>query len=222
MKTAASILVAGILAATNVAWSAEYRAFHTRPGVVVPAIIVAPDQPKVVAVLFSGGDGTIGIKPDGTIRAPRNFLISSRVQIAERGIVAVAIDAPSDQTAGGGRMEDYFRETSEHADDIRLVIAALRKTYGLPVWLLGTSRGSTSVANAGIRLQRGGLDGLVLMSAIFVKHKRGGSLLRMSLSSIKVPTLVVHHVDDGCGVTPLEGARDIHGELTGAPVIGLI
>jgi pimeloyl-ACP methyl ester carboxylesterase len=89
-------------------------------------------------------------------------------------------------------------------------------------WLLGTSRGSTSVANAGIRLQRGGPDGLVLMSAISVKHKRGGSLLRMSLGSIKVPTLVVHHVDDGCGVTLLEGARDIHSDLKGAPVTGLI
>lgn len=164
----AMVLTAAFVAATNVAWSAEYRAFPTRPGVVVSAIIVAPDQPKAVAALFSGGYGTIGVTPDGTIRSPGNFLISSRAHIAERGIVTASIDPPSDQIAGGRRMDDYFRETSEHADDIRLVIAALRKSFGLPVWLLGTSRGSTSVANAGIRLQRGGPDGLVLMSTMGV------------------------------------------------------
>ncbi len=207
---------------TPYAKASEYRGFETRNGVTVPTVIVAPDHPRAVAILFTGGSGTIGIQKDGEIRRGGNFLVASRKKFAQNGIVAVVIDAPSDQTEGGSVMNDEFRDSDEHAMDIGLVIAALRKTYSLPVWLIGTSRGSSSVAAVAIRLRKGGPDGIVLTSAISVEHKRGGNLLDMELSAIRMPALVVHHVDDGCHVTPNYNASRIRDGLTGARARELI
>ena len=63
----------------------EYREFVTRLGVIVPAIIVAPPQPRAVAVLFTGGRGVVGVKPDGTMRYTSNFLVASRGRFARNG-----------------------------------------------------------------------------------------------------------------------------------------
>lgn len=211
-------LVVGVallcLIASNIAQADEYRRFETRPGVTVSAIVVAPKVLRAVAVLFSGGRGVIGVKPEGTIRYASNFLVASRERFARNGIVAVVVDAPSDRIREG--LEDGFRESAAHADDIRHVIRALRRDYKLPLWLVGTSRGSTSVANAGIRLQDAPPDGLVLTSSISRENRRGGNLLDMKLSEIRVPTLVAHHLEDDCWVTPYDGAVEIKDALTGA------
>ncbi|MBT5110848.1 MAG: alpha/beta hydrolase [Rhodospirillaceae bacterium] len=202
------------LTASNISRADEYRRFETRPGVTVSAIVVAPKVPRAVAILFSGGRGVIGVRPEGTIRYASNFLVASRDRFARNGIVAVVVDAPSDRINEG--LEGGFRESAAHADDIRHVIQALRRDYKLPLWLVGTSRGSTSVANAGIRLQDAPPDGLVLTSSISRENRRGGNLLDMKLSEIRVPTLVAHHLEDECWVTPYDGAVEIEDALTGA------
>jgi pimeloyl-ACP methyl ester carboxylesterase len=225
MRRLVFMLIVALIAGAEPVTAAEYRAFQTRKGVTVPTVIIAPDNPKAVAILFAGGSGTIRIQPDGKIRRAGNFLVASRKKFAKNGIFAVVIDAPSDQTGGGSVMDDDFRESDDHARDISMIVAALRKTYNLPVWLVGTSRGSTSVANAGIRLQAEGPgrpDGIVLTSAISEQGRRGGNLLDLKLSAIHVPTLVVHHVKDGCLVTPFYGVSRIKDGLTGARPVKLI
>ncbi|MBT5896661.1 MAG: alpha/beta hydrolase [Rhodospirillaceae bacterium] len=220
-----SMFVLILLAFPGTALAKDYRSFETREGVTVPTVIIAPHNPKAVVILFAGGSGTIRIQPDGTIRRAGNFLVASRKKFTKHGLVAVVIDAPSDQTDGGSVMEFDFRESEDHARDISLIVTALRKTYSLPVWLIGTSRGSTSVAGAGIRLQQkdpGRPDGIVLTSAISEDNRKGGNLLDMKLSAIRVPTLVVHHVKDGCHVTPHYGVSRIMDGLTGARITELI
>jgi len=198
----------------------EYREFVTRPGVIVPAIIVVPPQPRAVAVLFMGGRGVVGVKPDGTMRYTSNFLVASRGRFARNGIVAVVIDAPSDRTQDG--LEDGFRESRYHAEDIRLLIWALRQTYDVPIWLVGTSRGSTSVVNAGIRLQAAPPDGLVLTSSISQENPRGGNVLDMNFAAITAPTLVAHHLKDDCWVTPYSGAVEIASALSKTTYVALM
>lgn len=219
MRRIAFIFVLALIAPSEPSVAAEYRGFKTRRGVTVPTVIVTPDNPKAVAILFAGGSGTIGVKKDGQIRRGGNFLVASREKFAKNGIIAVVVDAPSDQTEGGAKMEDYFRESAEHARDIGSIVAALRDSYNLPVWLIGTSRGSTSVASIAIRLNKKAPsrpNGIVLTSAISEENRRGGNLLDMDLSAIRLPTLLVHHVKDGCTVTPIWGASRIKDGLTGA------
>jgi hypothetical protein len=198
----------------------DYRAFETRPGVTVPALIVAPDNPRAVAILFTGGKGVIGAQPDGSLKSGANFLVESRYRFADNGLIAVVLDAPSDHADGG--LDSDFRESAAHAEDIRRVMAAVRKAYDLPVWLVGTSRGTISVANAGIRLRASPPDGLVLTSSIGHENPRGGNLLDLELGDIRAPVLVAHHLEDDCWVTPYSGAVEIEERLTGASALSLI
>lgn len=200
----------------------------TRPGVTVRLALSVPETPKAVAVLFSGGHGHLLIDSQGDIKRAGNFLIAARQNFAKFGMVAAAMDAPSDQLATHGKMSDRFRQSSEHVTDIRAVVAALRQRFGVPVWLVGTSRGSTSVAHAAIEMNTAGAirtdtaDGIVLTSSIGVHHQRDGNLLDMPLGAIRLPALVLHHENDSCKVTPFTGARDIAAGLTASPRAGLI
>jgi hypothetical protein len=197
-----------------------YRAFETRPGVMTPALIVAPEHPRAVVILFTGGKGVIGAQSGGTLKSGANFLVESRYRFAEHGLVAMVLDPPSDHADGG--MESDFRQSATHAADIGRVMVALRKTYDLPIWLVGTSRGTVSVANAGIRLRESPPDGLVLTSSIAHENPRGGNLLDLNLGEIRPPVLVAHHLEDDCWVTPYAGAVEIEEALTGSRAVTLL
>jgi len=107
------------------------------------------------------------------------------------------VDSPSDYRNLRGARDTLF-----HALDIKGVIAYLRKASNVPVWLIGTSRGTISAANAASRLKKGGADGLVLTSTLFGVSGGGGTITDVDLGSITVPTLFVHHKKDRCFVTP--------------------
>ena len=89
----------------------------------------------------------------------------------------------------------------------------------MPVWLVGTSMGSLSAANAAARLPEGGPDGIVLTSSVTETSKMSYETTRHAgLGDIRVPTLVVHHKDDTCRASPYSGAEDILKALKQAPV----
>ena len=128
----------------------------------------------------------------------------SRRLFTGSGIVAAVMDAPSDQSHG---MSDEFRLGSAHAEDIGRVVADLKSRYpGLPVFLVGTSRGTISAASAGRRLGPV-VDGVVLTSTLFLATRRQPGLSGFDFASIPVPLLFVHHVDDGCDYTPYSAAK---------------
>ena len=134
----------------------------------------------------------------------------------ENGLVTALMDAPSARLKGEGLAFDY-RMTEEHAGDIKQAIAKLREMFtGLPVWVVGTSRGSTSAANAAANIKDGGPDGIVLTSSVGVSTRPGGNILDFALADINIPALVVHHQGDLCVVTPVEGAQEIKARLTGS------
>ena len=57
-------------------------------------LVQVPDGPvKAVAVMFPGGDGRIGVSPDGSIGRIGNFLIRTRAQWVARGLMFAAVDA---------------------------------------------------------------------------------------------------------------------------------
>ena len=91
-----------------------------------------------------------------------------------------------------------FRQRPEHAADIKAVIAWVRSQANVPVWLVGTSRGTQSAAYVATRLEGAdGPDGLVLSSTILSDDK-GRPVPAMPLESLRIPVLVVHHEQDGC------------------------
>jgi len=66
------------------------------------------------------------------------------------------------------------------------------------VWLVGTSRGTQSIAAVATRLSKAdGPDGLVLTSTI-LSDPKAPSVPAMALDRLGIPVLVAHHELDGC------------------------
>jgi hypothetical protein len=170
----------------------------TRSGVTQRLLYIAPDSPKAVVMLYAGGHGGLRLDPYGTFGwGEYNFLVRSRQLFVSSGLTVAVIDAPSDRQTTP--FLNGFRQTSEHAADAKAVIAWLRAHANVPVWLVGTSRGTQSVASIAIALtDGGGPDGVVLTSTILRDVKGGRSVADMNLSALRIPVLVVHHQDDAC------------------------
>jgi hypothetical protein len=166
-------------------------------------------------ILFAGGAGILNIAPDGNIGNDDNFLVRSRASFTRHQLMVAVIDAPSDRLPSPGLSD--FRKSAGHAQDIAAVIASLRQEANIPVWLVGTSRGTTSAANGAIRLQNGGPDGIVLTSSI-VNAADTGTLVTMALEKIKVPALVAHHVSDACPNTLFQDLPPVLSKLKQAPI----
>jgi alpha/beta superfamily hydrolase len=194
-----------------------------RPGVSLRAAAFAPDgAARGAVILFVGGPGKIAIPdrpaPGWQMQETSNFLARTRELFRKRGLYTVVVDAPSDQSHG---LINNFRLGAAHATDSAALIAEVRRrASGVPVWLVGTSRGSISAAAVAARLaERGGPDGIVLTSSV---TRPGGGTMRdtvmdTELAAIRVPALVVYHRADGCEASPASDAGSLLGKLSKAP-----
>ncbi|MGH7853073.1 MAG: alpha/beta hydrolase [Candidatus Binatia bacterium] len=193
----------------------EIVTLPTRAGVTQSYFLTSiPKNLQTVALLFPGSGGLIQLRSEnGKSRFNQgNFLVRSRAEFVKRGVVAAILDAPSDQQGGWG-MSDEFRLGDAHLTDISAVIEDLEKRFPrVPLFLVGTSRGTISAAALGAKLgQR--LAGAVLTATMFRQAPRNSSepgpgLSRFDFHTIKVPLLFVHHVSDQCASTPYgEAAR---------------
>ena len=177
-------------------------------------LFIKVNRPVASVILFAGGAGTLDIE-DGVInQGNSNFLIRSKFRFAGEGFNVAVVDAPSDYRNLRGARDTLF-----HALDIKGVIAYLREASNVPVWLIGTSRGTISAANAASRLKEGGADGLVLTATVFQQSGGGGTITDVALGSITVPTLFVHHKKDRCFVTPYAAMAPHMKSLTNAPKV---
>ncbi len=186
----------------------------SRPGVTQFFMLVRPEgDPVVSAVLFTGSGGNLRLAQRGGVGSGSNFLVRNRARLAAHGVLVAVIDAPSDRESEGLTL---FRSTAAHAQDVQAVIEALRRLSPAPVWLVGTSMGSVSAANAAGRLAGtpAAPDGLVLTSSVTRPSRREReSLSDVRLGAVTARTLIVHHKDDACPVTPYRDAAALPREL---------
>jgi hypothetical protein len=189
----------------------------TRPKVTQRMVVLRPDAPKGAVILFGGGHGGLQITSNGIFKwGEKNFLVRSRQQFAANGLMVAVVDAPSDRQSQpflGG-----FRQKQEHVEDVKAVIAWIRQKASIPVWLVGTSRGTQSAAFVATQLAPadGGPDGLVLTSTILT-DRNSRPVPQMPLGKIQVPTLVVHHKHDGCAHCRYGDLPQLMDKLTAVP-----
>ena len=173
----------------------------TPRGVTVRILVAKPENPWVTLLVFTGGQGDLWISDKGEIGQMKgNFLIRTNDLFLARGAATAIIDTPSDRSN-----LSHFRDTETHARDVGAVIRHLRTKFGLPVWVIGTSNGSTSAANAGALLTAGAErpDGVVLTSSRFLSDRFGTSVIDLAVDRIAVPVLIAHHRNDNCrGASP--------------------
>jgi hypothetical protein len=138
------------------------------------ALLDKPSAPHASVILVPGGDGVMGINPDGSFSRLRgNQLVRTRQAYVARDIATLTIDRDA---------------------DIAAAIVYMRK-IAAPVVLVGTSNGTRRVASAIARGVRP--DATVLTSGLLqtVQYTIG--------SPERLPrTLVVHHRNDQCRGTP--------------------
>ena len=192
----------------------DIRTIPTRAGVTQAFLLVRPSgAPVATVVLFAGGNGLLGLG-SRKMSLGGNFLVRNRGRFAGQGMLVAVVDTPSDHPGG----LDGFRTSVAHAEDIRALIAAMRQEAPAPVWLIGTSMGTVSAANAAARLTSGGPDGLVLTSSVTrVGRQRNETVGDVHLDEIRVPTLVVHHKNDTCTATPYADTPSLMRDLKHAP-----
>jgi pimeloyl-ACP methyl ester carboxylesterase len=193
----------------------------TRPGVTQRMIVLSPSEPKAAVVLIPGGHGGLQVFSNGSMKwGEGNFLVRTRQLFAEQGLLVAVIDAPSDRQSAP--FLQGFRQKPEHAADIKAVIAWLRETAKVPVWLVGTSRGTQSAGYVATELTGPeGPDGVVLSSTILTDDK-GRPVPAMPLGKIRVPVLVVHHEQDGCTHCAFAEIPALMGKLATAPKTQLL
>ena len=195
-------VVIGVVAATFVNYTMAEAPqkvvdIPTRAGVTQRMLVLTPPAPQAAVILFAGGHGGLQIGADGILAWGKgNFPVRSRQFFADHGIMVVVVDAPSDRQQAP--FLNGFRQTASHVADITAVVAWVRAQVKIPVWLVGTSRGTQSVAYLGTEMTDAeGPDGIVLTSTI-VRDDKGRAVPAMPLAKLRMPVLLVHHENDGC------------------------
>ncbi|WP_341895127.1 hypothetical protein [Ferrovibrio terrae] len=140
------------------------------------------------------------------------------------GFMAATPDVPDDFKEGADGVRNGYRWSAEHAADIGLLIESLR-FFHPKVYLVGTSRGALSVANAAARLSGAQKpDAIVITSGMLMQtDARQPSVQRMVKSdSITMPVLLMAHENDACIYTPASATAQFKALLTAAPRVDIM
>ncbi len=176
--------------------------------------------PTASVILMAGGHGKLDVsKSSGKVRfgwGGKNNLVRTREMYADQGFLVATMDSPTDR----GKMNAIWRMSEAHVEDIGAVTKYLKQMANVPVWVIGTSKGSFSAANAGISLKES-INGIVLTSSI-TKSKSGwkiyddypNGIANMNLANVTVPVLIVSHEDDQCALTPASDISMLASQFT--------
>lgn len=191
----------------------ELVTLPTRSGVTVRVLLMTPNAaPTGIFLFFPGGEGYL-VTPDGRPKAlyARGF--------PEQGFVTALVDVPSDQPYGvtGG---DPFRASKEHLEDVKKIIDFVSQKWSKPIYLIGHSAGTTSVAYLATVLKDHRIGGIVLTAALGDLGPRPVSLATLPLQNITYPALFVHHKEDPCA--SFAAARQQHQRLVNSPRVSFI
>ena len=231
-------------ATTTIESLAATRTGVTIPLLVIDNTCAAGDttctDPVATLILFTGGNGQLLLlSPTGgwqgapdlsTVRLgpTQNFLVRQRNNFAgptasdtaepDLTFNVIMMDVPSDHTGGypyDTTKGTSFRKSANHQSDIADVIAYARTSFGVPVWLVGTSNGSTSAAKGALIAAQnpdtskpadGGPDGVVLTSAITLSTDPN-DVLGMDLKDIALTAMIVVDSQDQCPNSDQPAAR---------------
>jgi hypothetical protein len=182
-----------------------------REAAYLPAYVLTRESARATLVLLPGGDAETGAVVEGR-PGSGNFLSRSRDLFADAGFHVIVLYRASDLAT----LDNAYRAGREHLAELAAALSWARERLGKPVWLVGTSRGTVSAAAAGIALEPGLLQGVVLTSSI--TNLKSGGVPGLPLASLKLPTLVLHHRHDACRVCLPQEASQITRRLTSAPV----
>lgn len=206
---AALLVVAFLIAGPAGPAAAGEELIRPRPGVTITVLANVPESAPALVLLFEGGQGVLTPGYQGF--AHRIFK-----PLAKQGIGAVLVDAPTRSNGYRGGLDPIFRESRTHMRDIDVVVAHLRREYGLPVWILGVSNGTRSAAAYALK-RSDRIAGLVLVSSSTTPPNGTPIEELPQLKTVDVPLLAIAHRHDECQGSPPGGAARIAAAATASP-----
>lgn len=195
------------------------------PSNAVPADGYPPLDPTAALVLFVGGNGKLNLVPGQQNTGSTNFVARTRYHFAAERYVVALVDAASDFLDLGEGLAGHRQPHQPHGDkyvlDLAAVMGDLRTRYpALPLWAVGTSRGTIAAAVAATHVAPPP-DGIVL-TAPLTGPSAVGDLQTAELESIAIPVLIATHRDDACPVTRPEDARSLRHRLGSSPRVQVL
>jgi hypothetical protein len=210
---ATTLLVAHAACAQPGAGGQTYRV-EVRPGVQLPYFAAWRDDAVATVVLFSGGAGGMGrLAPGAAWPGSNNFLVRTAPLFAQHPFNIVIMGRASDTHD----LDLATRTGATHLADNQAVLRAVRQHSSVPIWVVGTSRGTVSAAELAIHDDEHLVSGLVETSSILAPGATG-ALPSLELARIQVPTLVVHHEHDACRLCPPGAVDAVVSGLANAPI----
>lgn len=189
----------------------------SRPGVTQGIFVIKPERALATVILLPGGKGKIKLTEDGP-KKQGNFLVRSRERFADSGLMTIVMDAPSDLQDRGKGLKGK-RLTDENLADIKAIVDYARKQADVPVWLVGTSRGTISASYVA-SYAPGLVNGIVLTATVSNSGNQGAdSVMDTALEKISVPVLLVHHKGDNCPVSPADNVKRVASKLGNAKLV---
>jgi pimeloyl-ACP methyl ester carboxylesterase len=149
-----------------------------------------PANPRAIAFVFAGGDGTAAFNAAGQITHLRgNFLLRTQSLWLAQGLGYATLGSASSLMGQ--------RHAPAYALTIGRAIDTIRARANAPVWLIGTSQGAIAAANGAAHLP-GRVAGVVLTSSVAGRSSSGETVFDSDLGAIAVPALVVANRGDTC------------------------
>ncbi len=184
----------------------------TREGITTTLFWEAAPDAKATVFLFPGGGGGFGKFEDGKATGG-NFLVRSAPYFVANGFNVAIFGRPNDMDELGWTE----RTEPKHMTDVAKVLEFVKQKSGLPVWIVGTSRGTVSATAMAINVHDPAIAGLVLTSSV-VRYATPGAVPRQDLKAITLPVLVYHHAKDACKHCQASEAPYIIKGLSNAPI----
>ena len=186
-----------------------------------------------VAIVFAGENGALLIPDPATSNKPAqsgiptqlngNFVIRNAPRFMNVGLHVLMVDVAPAHLTG---ISDDDRAGGTHASEVAAIIADARTQWpGLKIWLVGTSKGTISVAScaANFPSNSNGPDGIVLTSSVTAQTKPAPptpakTVLDIPLENIRARCLLISHESDSCVTSPPANNSIILGRLDSATV----
>jgi hypothetical protein len=179
--------------------------------------------PDTALLVFRGWPGVAQIEDAGDwkLRGNLNFLLKAVDQVMDQDIALVVMDCPTDQWGINGRnplrCNDAYRESEQHANDVRGVMAHLRQKMGIKkIFILGHSYGAISsrwlAINLGTEISGSIHSASMTGPASSTYAQYGNSFYRIDMSKATAPYTYLHNVDDQCSGTSYTTIKSIAGE----------
>ena len=174
-------------------------------------LYAAPENPRAVLIMLPGGDGLVQIGDDGSIRRMSdNFLLRTFPLWQAHGFATVILSPPNGISLLG------HRHTAAYAATIGQAVDFTRDHAKVPVWLVGTSQGSTAAVGGAARLG-GKVAGIVVASSVTGRSSSGETLFDSEPGRVAVPALIVANTGDACPASPPADAPKIADALAQVP-----